>query len=236
MKRVFVGTMTCGEGDFTECCKAIAAQSGVEVEHHVIENLPEKLAHNTLWEAWRQRRDSFDLFVKVDADTVLAHGSVLSDVLAIMEQNPRVTGIQAPLHDFFTDGFINGLNCFSPQVTFQDSADDLFCDRQVDVNHDITLGSTQVPQSLQPAGLHCHFSTEIQAFHFGVHRALKGQFHIIERVKHAWKVHKDKMRGLVILGAQFSSQLQKNRKFNYGDKELIDLFDRAASTYQGFRG
>lgn len=236
MKKVFVGTMSCGEGDFASCCKAIASQKGIDVEHLVIENLPEKQAHNTLWAAWRERQSTHDLFVKVDADTVLKHDSVLIEVMKLMEENPRVTGVQAPLHDYFTDSFINGLNCFSPKVTFKDSGDDLFCDRQVDVDHDIVLGSTQVPPQLQPAGLHCHESTEIQAFHFGVHRALKGQQHIIERVRHAWTKNKDKLRGLVILGAQFSSQLSKNRRFNYGDKELKDVFDRALSTYNGFRG
>lgn len=232
--KVFVGTMSCGEGDFAACCAAIIAQKDVEVEHFVIENLPEKEAHNKLWAAWRERQSTFDLFVKVDADTVLKDDTILSQVGTIMKNDPRVTGIQAPLHDYFTDGFINGLNCFSPKVTFRDSADDLFCDRQVDVDHDVVLGSTQVPPSLQPAGLHCHNSSEIQAFHFGVHRALKGQQHIIERVRQAWNREKDKLRGLVILGARLSSQFTKNRRFNYGDKELVEMFDRALSTYNGF--
>lgn len=234
MKKVFVGTMSCGEGDFLACCQAIASQRGVQVEHLVIENLPEKEAHNKLWSEWRNRQRDFDLFVKVDADTVLVKDDILSQVMSIMENEPRITGIQAPLHDYFTDGFINGLNCFSPKVTFQDSADDLFCDRQVDVGHDIVMGSTQVPLTLQPAGLHCHQTTEIQAFHFGVHRALKNQHHILERVKRAWLQHKDKMRALVILGAQFSGQFAKTRRFNYGDKELLDMFDRAVSSYDGF--
>lgn len=233
--KVFVGTMTCGEGDFETCCQAISSQRDVDVDHFIINNLPEKAAHNTLWSSWRNRQTTHDLFVKVDADTVLKHDRVLIEVATIMKNDPRITGIQAPLHDYFTDGFINGLNCFSPKVTFQDSVDDLFCDRQVDVGHDIVMGSTQVPSSLSPAGFHCHHSTDIQAFHFGVHRALKGQHHIIEKVRLAWTKHKDRLRGLAILGAQFSSQLSKNRRFNYGDKELLDLFERAASTYSGFQ-
>lgn len=231
--KIFVGTMSCGEGDFDECCKAISLQRDVDVEHQVIKNLPEKLAHNTLWEAWRERQSSHDLFVKIDADTVLKNDSILFEIASIFANDPRVTGIQAPLHDYFTDGLINGLNCFSPKVIFQNSSDDLFCDRQVDVNHDIIIGSSQVPQSLIPAGNHCHFSSDIQAFHFGVHRALKGQWHIIEKVRGAWAKNKDRKRGLVILGARVSGQFSKNRRFNYDDKELIDAFDRAVSTYEG---
>lgn len=221
--------MTSGEGDFAACCQAINSQIDIEFEHKVVSNLPEKAAHNALWAAWRERKSEFDFFVKVDADTVLAHPRVLAEV-GILMQKPDVTGVQAPLHDYFTDGFINGLNCFGPSVIFNDSSDDLFCDRQVDVNHNVVIRAESVPDSLKPAGLHCHKASEIQAFHFGVHRALKGQHHIIQQVKSVWLKKKDRLRSLVILGAQFSSQFAKNRRFNYCDKELIDAFDRALST------
>src|SRR5713101_2667305 len=99
-------------------------------------------------------------------------------------------------------------------VVFQDTSDDLFCDRQVDVGHDIVIGSEGVPLS--------------------VHRALKGQHHIIEKVRQAWNTHKDRLRGIAILGAHLSSQFNKNRRFNYNDKELIEAFDRAVASYNGF--
>lgn len=232
--KVFVGTMYCGEGDFDLSTASISSQVGVEVVRMVISNLPEKEAHNALWSAWRERQSSFDCFLKVDADTVLAHPNVIASYVELLK-NPDITGIQAPLADYFTDDLINGLNCFSPKVTFRDTADDLFCDRHVDVDHNVVIGSHEVPNVLRPAGFHCHHSTDIQAFHFGVHRALKGQAGVIEKVRHAWHKHKDRHRGLVILGAQYAAQFHKNRRFNYNDKELVDAFDRALSTYAGMR-
>jgi len=87
---------------------------------------------------------------------------------------------------------------------------------------------------LRPAAFHCHHATDIQAFHLGVHRALKGQHHITEKVRQAWNTHKDRLRGIAILGARLSSQFNKDRRFNYNDKELIEAFDRAVASYNGF--
>lgn len=232
--KVFVGTMYCGEGDFDLSTVSIATQVGVDVERLVISNLPEKEAHNALWAAWRERQSSFDCFLKVDADTVLAHPNVIASYIELLK-NPDITGIQAPLADYFTDDLINGLNCFSPKVTFRDTADDLFCDRHVDVDHNVVIASHEVPNVLRPAGLHCHYTKDIQAFHFGVHRALKGQASVIEKVRRAWTKHKDRQRGLAILGARSAAQFSKTRRFNYNDKELIDAFDRALSTYESMR-
>jgi hypothetical protein len=162
--KVFVGTLHCGEGDFELCCEMIASQSGVVIEHHVISNLPELEAHNALWNAWNQRKKDFQLFVKVDADTVLKHNEVLFSFWKMIQENPKITGIQAPLHDYFTDSFINGLNCFTPEVEFKRSRDSLYCDRNVDVNHRLVIKADGVSAALRPAGLHCHSATEIQSF------------------------------------------------------------------------
>ena len=178
---VFIGTMFTGEGDYDDACLAISNQQNVKIHHVVIKNLPEKEAHNALWSAWREAKNDFDMFVKVDADTILSHQNVIFELWTMMFKNTRITGIQAPLYDHFTDGEINGLNCFSPKVTFRDTADSLFCDRNVDVDHDIVIKASDVPLSLKPAGIHCSKAHHLQAFHFGVHRMLKNQHGIIAR-------------------------------------------------------
>lgn len=233
--RVFVGTMYCGEGDFKDACEAIASQRTVVVSHVVIKNLPEKEAHNQLWRAWRDAKSTHNMFVKVDADTVLAHDEVLFEFWNLMSSNSRITGIQAPLYDYFTDGYVNGLNCFSPKVTFQNTTDQLFCDRQVDVDHDIVVGSDSVPERLRHAGYHCFHATDEQAFHFGVHRALKGQVHVLERVKQAWKNHNDRQRALVLLGAK-SASLFTNGGFNYSDELFVSTFRSTMSQFDELKG
>lgn len=221
--------MYAGEGDYSEACSAIVHQRGVHIQHLVIANLPEKEAHNRLWHAWRTVQHSgFDMFVKVDADTVLAHNEVLFEFWKMMHANPRITGIQAPLHDYFTNGFINGLNCFSPKVTFRDTADALFCDRQVDVNHDIVIKADGVSAALKPAGRHCHRAHGLQAFHFGVHRKLKNQDDVIQRVRLAWERERqldgedfsyDDNRSFALLGALMADRF-RNGGFNYTDPQL----------------
>lgn len=222
--RVFVGTMYCGEGDFAECCKAVVKQRDVKVTHVVIADLPEREAHNRLWQAWRDAKADHDMFVKVDADTVLAHDEVLLEFWRMMQANPRITGIQAPLLDYFTDGYINGLNCFSPRVTFRDTSDDLFCDRQVDTDHDIVVKSGGVTERLRHAGYHCYHATDRQAFHFGLHRALKNQRQVIELVKQAQQRHGDRQRALALAGADCAGAFTQGG-FNYGDERFMLAFE-----------
>lgn len=231
LPRVFVGTMYTQEGEFLGCLKQIQAQKGVVVSHVIIANMREKEAHNALWHAWRHQGPSHDLFVKVDADTVLASPNTLAQIWEQFKANPRVTGLQAPLHDYMTDSLINGLNAFSTRVVFNDTQDELYCDRQVDTNHDVVLREKDLPPSLIPAGFHCWNPTDEQAFHFGVHRALKGQKATIDKVRAAWNRDHDRARAFALLGAWMSDRFATNRKFNYTDELFRATFDEASKDY-----
>jgi hypothetical protein len=228
---IFVGTMYSGEGDFSQCCEAISNQTGVIVSHAVIADLPEKEAHNQLWQAWRDNKDTHDLFVKIDADTVLRTPETLRQIYDQFAKNPRVTGFQAPLHDYMTDGHINGLNAFSPKVIFNDTRDNLYCDRAVDTGHDIVLREKDLPIELVPAGLHCHHATEVQSFHYGVHRMLKGQTVTMDQVFNAWVKHRDRVRLFALVGAHMAPRFSSNRRCNYEDLEFQQAFDEATSRY-----
>jgi len=223
--------MYTGEGDFTMCREAIANQEGVTVSHTLISNLKEKEAHNALWTSWRSQQADHDLFVKIDADTVLRSNNTLHLIYEQFAANPRVTGFQAPLHDYMTDGHINGLNAFSPKVVFNDTRDDLYCDREVDTGHDVVLRERDLPSELVPAGFHCHHSTEIQSFHYGVHRMLKGQTVTMDRVFNAWAQHRDRVRLFALVGAHMAPRFARHRKCNYDDQELKDAFVEAESRY-----
>lgn len=231
LPRIFVGTMYTQEGEFEGCLRQIQAQRGVEVSHVIIANMREKEAHNALWHAWRYQGPSHDLFVKIDADTILATVTTLADIWEQFEANPRVTGLQAPLKDYMTDSLINGLNAFSTKVVFNDTQDELYCDRQVDTNHDVVLRQADLPAKLIPAGFHCFNPTDKQAFHFGVHRALKGQRATIEKVKAAWDRDHDRARSFALLGAKVSGRFASSRKFNYADPLFQAIFDEVTKDY-----
>lgn len=231
--RIFVGTMYTQEGDFLECLRRIQEQEGVIVSHFIVSGLKEKEAHNALWHAWRGQQKTHDLFVKVDADTVLSTPQTLAQIWELFATNPRLTGVQAPLHDYMTDSFINGLNCFSPRVIFNDTQDELYCDRQVDTNHDVTLRDTQLPEHLRPAGLHCHYASPKQAFHYGLHRALKGQHQIIKRVEAAYESHgRDRIRAFALMGSIVAPKFVQHRHFNYQDPEFIAAFEEAQNKFE----
>lgn len=219
--------MYCGEGDFDYCCEAIKLQKNVNVTHHVIKNKPEKEAHNNLWSAWREakKQNNYDMFVKVDADTVI-NEDALYEFWLIMKANPRVTGMQAPLVDFFTLKFINGLNCFGPSVEFLDTTNELYCDRNVDVGHDLVIKADLMPEKLRPAGYHCFFSLEKQAFHFGVHRGLKKQFQIYDDVESANKIQPNKKRALALIGFASAKNFELGG-FNYNDELFNQEFNIA---------
>jgi len=227
--RVFIGTLYCREGDFEESSRLITVQEHVAITHHIIANLPEKDAHNILWNVWNSCKSEYDLFIKVDADTVLRDEFTVSRIWQLFAADPRVTAVQAPLFDYMTNSMINGLNCFSPRVIFNPSRDGLYCDRGVDTGHELVLRQGQLPKELEPAGLHCFHASEKQAFHYGVHRALKNQNDIIERVKIAWTKLADRTRGMALVGAQ--QVTMGLHTHNYGDPEFERAFEECLRRY-----
>lgn len=220
--RIFVGTLECGEAEFDDCCTAIRSQTDVHVVHHVVSNQPEHEAHGRLWNAWTQAKDDFDLFVKVDADTVLCRRTALAEI-AHLFSDPDVTGVQIQLHDYFTDQLISGLNAFSPAVAFRQASSRLFADH-ADFNHKRVLKGSLVAH-LAPIGWHCRNPHPRQAFHFGLHRALKKQQDILGRCARAWLGNRDEPRSWALLGAMAAGwRLRKH--FDYGDARFEQAFER----------
>jgi len=228
---VFVGTMYYHEGDYDKCVESIMTQKDVKIKHHVIKNLTEIDAHNELWESWNKVRSQYDFFIKIDADTVLAHEFVISKYWEMFNSNNRITGIQAPLHDYFTDNMICGLNCFRQNVSFSQSKNSLYCDRNVEIGHDIVIKSQNVVSELIPAGYHCHNATTRQAFHFGVHRTLKNQIQTIELVKSAWNKHKDVLRAYVLIGSKYAHKFTHDNH-SYSTEEFNKIYNECEINFE----
>lgn len=225
--KVFIGTMTHGEGEFDECKRAISQQVDVDTSHIIISNLPEKEAHERLYTTWNSVKEGHELFLKVDADTVLAHEHVISDYVKLFEANVRLTGVQAWLYDHMTDTKIFGLTCLRNTVTVSPVVDKLYCDR-ADTGHDIVMRGDELPASLNPAGTHCQSATDTQAFHYGFHRGKKNQQDIRARVLKAWKRDKDRQRGIALIGFMLSAQSETT---NYDTFDFQRLYHEATSQY-----
>jgi hypothetical protein len=221
LPRIFVGTMASGEAELDDCRAAVAAQKGVIVRHHEIHALPELEAHHALWDAWDAVKSDFDLFAKIDADTILIDSGALARVYALFAADPTVTGAQVLLHDYFTDTLIAGLGFFHPRVTFLRTGNHLRPDA-ADVGHERVLKGDPVAH-LAPIGWHCRHPHPLQAFHFGLHRALKSQKETIQRVATVWLRERDEAREWAMAGVMTASFWMR-RHFNYADKRFLSAF------------
>lgn len=220
--KIFVGTMHSGEEEFEECRKKILSQIDVDVVHFIIDSLPEYEAHNALWSSWNDCKSNFDLFVKVDADTILDQPTILSSIAQEFRKNTRLTGMQIPLHDYFMDGPILGLNCFSPKVVFKPASSRLHADH-ADTGHDVVYRNEQVAH-LAPAGRHCAYPNDRQAFHYGLHRMKKNQRDTMVKVYKAWKATGGNARLLALYGARAAST--NNPEHDYNSHQFESAFTR----------
>jgi hypothetical protein len=230
---VYVGTMRCAEAEAEDSASSVAEQDGIELTHHVVSDLPEIDAHRELYGKWNEAKATrgYDMFVQVDADTVIAHKRVLFECWRALTaaRAKNFTSIQAPLHDYLTDSYVLGLNCYSTDVVFLLPGDNLYCDRSTQNNR--TLGPAGLPDCIKPAGLHSPRPSLPQAFHFGVHRGLKNQHQIRKNVLEAYKRDPSKSRGVALLGFHESPAFAKHRKFCYSDAEFQDALEYVLKNY-----
>lgn len=221
--KVFIGTLHVNEAEFELCREAVRGQQGVEVTHHVISNKPEAEAHKALWSAWYDVKDDFDLFVKIDADTILMEEDALSRIWELFSSDRDVTGAQILLLDYFTRTLIPGLNCFTPEVVFRTARSKLFCDH-ADTNHRKVLRGNNVTH-LSPIAWHCKFPNAEQAFHFGLHRAMKRQKKIIRMTAESFLEEGGEGRMWALAGAKSASIFMRN-SYNYNSVGFQKKFQK----------
>ena len=227
--KILVGTMACGEKEFPACQQAIAAQKYVIVKHYVIENKPEIVAHQELFQYWNENRSDFDLFVKIDADTVLEKDDSLFKLWKIFSTDSEISAVQTGLLDYFSNQMISGLNSFSPEVSFSIPTDPLFCDRIEEVGHKKILKPKDT-LDIFPIARHCLYPSPKQAFHFGYRRWSKGQLNIVRNCLDAWKNAPETGRLWALLGvrASFHSRIEDA---SYNNPEFVKMFDKAEQEY-----
>ena len=220
MKSIFVGTLFNGESEFFEHAMAIESQERVYINHHVIKNLPEHKAHKELWSDWCDNKNRFDLFVKIDADTVLNRSSALFEIASLFERK-NVTGVQIKILDYFSKSLISGINAFNPEVKFKRRVNKLFPDK-ADYNHKTVLKGTEV-SDLEPIAFHCLTPNPRQSFYYGFHRMKKRQKQILESVASIWLKDNDTGRGWALRGALCASETYVS-EFFYKSSKVEKLF------------
>lgn len=211
--RIFVGTLKTIENEFEECVASIERQTHQNFEHFVFEDLPKKEAHDTLYRTFMGRSDEFDLLVKVDADMVIENEDLFAGIVERFEHRPRLQDLEIAVHDFFSDRLIWGMHAYRNDVEWETSDEDLFTDR-ASIPSDRHMYDDE---DLAPAAVHCKSPSPFQAFHYGVHKALKMlqpgrwpkneshvQFHWrnIQETRDHFRRTGDRRLGLAVLGAE----------------------------------
>ena len=206
INKVYVGVLYSGENEYGECLETIKAQTYSNFDLSVYEHLPKLEAHKTLYHAFLDQKNVYDFLIKIDADMVLTSPLLFEKIVNKFNQNPWMDVLGIAITDFFSGGYINGLNSYRNTVKWK-------LDRE-DVNADTVIVEKEHylfdEKELAPAAIHCKNPSKFQAFHYGVHRGLKSiaQQHSTSHwalLEKTWKNFlrtQDVRIGLAILGAE----------------------------------
>ncbi len=236
--RILVGMLASGENERDQAIAAVRAQTHAEYELFVIENRPNKEAHEALYSRFMDAAGEFDIFFKIDADTVLVRNSAFTEVADFFAANPDVTLLLFELIDWYSDTLIPGLVITRSSARWPKHDDRLMVDSLVRI-----VGKNVHVSDRQAAlAIHSPDPLPLQAFRFGVHRAMKAiqddresAKKIIEKANMHWQVlqhtwsnflaRRDPRLGLAIAGAEFVLRTG-SRAFgvNYMSNVVADFF------------
>lgn len=210
--RCLVLTLYSGENEFEQSQAALRAQTFDRWEQRVFAHMPNKAAHDALYAEIMQRAGEFELFVKLDADMVLASPDTLGMMVQLFVDDPGLDHAVFGLEDFMSDSKLMGLHLFSNRVRWRLGGERLFVDPDPIVPGERRL----VRDPPAPVAQHAPDPSPYQAFHFGVHRALKAfqpgreranyeqafkQWTLLKRVWRHFESDPDPRLGLAVLGA-----------------------------------
>ena len=238
--KVLVLTLHAGENEFEQSKASLAAQTYNNWDHKIFSGLGNVEAHRTLYETVMSNSDSYDLFLKLDADMLFADENVLSSIVDKFVKNPSLDHFVVGCNDWMTGKQILGVHTYSNRVRWEQRDEELFVDPSPTREGDRIIDS----KPARTYFLHSPDPSLFQAFHFGAHRALKvrqpgrsvgekqtgairTQWDVFCSVWEQFSRGQDLRHGLALLGAHlvFSGAIG-NGVHDYRDTELKDAFER----------
>lgn len=240
--RILVGVMHCIENELDACLAAIRGQTHQDHEMFLVQNLPNRKAHNTLYQTFMQRASEFDFFIKIDADMVLARATFFEEVIDKMQYLPEADNLQIAVHDYFTNQLIYGLHIFRSTVRWNVRSNErVFVDRIELINKRVNDKT-----ELAPAAYHCSNPSDFQAFHYGIHKGVKviqrnnmfqkdyfsAYFHWnnILRIEQHYLATRDNRLALAYIGAYLAMVGKfSDKQVDYTNALVKELFSRLQS-------
>ena len=186
--RVLIGVMYSGENEYADCLASIKRQRGVEYEIFALEHMPNKQAHDALYERFNSARAQYDLFLKMDADMVFMQDHSLASMVNLFASNPNLDHLKFDVLDWLSTIPIPCQNMYSRRVRWEGNTDELV------VDYHGTYPGTSARIYDAPLTQHMPNPLPFQAFAFGVHRTLKliqprrGQHKEINRALLHWTI------------------------------------------------
>lgn len=243
--KILVGTLYSGETQFPYCVTSLERQNYQNWEHKVFRFLPNKQAHDALYRYFMRSSGNFELFVKLDADMIFLRETCFQEIITLFEKNTNLVHLQSAVHDWLTDSPIMGLHVFRNDTRWNISGEKLFVDLQPEINGE-KLDLWDHPA---PFVVHNPNPSKFQAFHFGVHRALKAiqpfrlvfrenQYHAqTDMLKKIWKnfmASNDMRQGHASLGAYlvFQGKIQRHW-YDYTNPDLKRRYQRDYESLEG---
>jgi hypothetical protein len=228
---ILVLTLYSGENELDQCIESLQNQFYQNFEHQVFRFLPNVEAHQTLYGTIQNKKNEYDLFVKLDADMVFRSKEALADIVNIFHTYKNLDHAIFGVRDWYSGLDIVGMHAFSNNVTWKSLNDNLF----VDPSPYVPGRRIRFLSAPSPIADHSPNPSTSEAYSFGWHRALKimqrnssvsrrnqSVFHY-NLLYNVWKQFvksKDMRRGVAIYGAEqaFSSNLSALH-----DKSNLDI-------------
>ena len=166
--KILVGTLHAIENELDQCLIAIRAQTHPAHDSFIISGKPNKEAHDELYRTFMEHAHEVDLFVKIDADMIIIRPTFFQDVVQRFSIDPDLNHLLIAVHDCMTDRSVMGMHVYRSCHRWHCNSESLFVDT-VDVEGALVKDCEQ----LAPAAIHCGDPSPFQAFHFGLHKAVK---------------------------------------------------------------
>jgi hypothetical protein len=166
---ILVLTLYSGENELDQCIESLQNQFYQNFEHQVFRFLPNVEAHKTLYGTIQNKRNEYDLFVKLDADMVFRKKEALADIVNIFHAYKNLDHAIFSVRDWYSGLDIVGLHAFSSNVKWKNLNDNLF----VDPSPYVPGRRIRFLSAPSPIADHSPNPTVSEAYCFGWHRALK---------------------------------------------------------------
>jgi len=177
--KILIGILRSKENEFDICIEKLKAQSYSNFEFFVIENLPNKLAHDELYTKFMNNSANCDYFLKLDADMVFVEKDSLYKMIALFDQ--PIGHIMFYVNDVPSSLKIPGIQMFRSDITWTFNNDNLRVDYTPNKNglESKTIVDINVID-------HMPMPNNFQLFSYGIHKAIKSiqPFIVNKTIKH----------------------------------------------------